>query len=287
MDRDDVQVEVRHLVADDDHRDTLSGERRLLRLADDLGHGEEVRATAVRGRSSGRSPRWHHERVAGASGLIDRNATHWSSRQTNVPGISPSMIRENIVGIISVAARDAVAHRRCSRLPRRRRGSAPPSASSSASPSRPLPIRIEHRLAHLGHRRRAAACPCSRGRRRSPGCRGGPPPRPTALVRAMMARLGRRVVGRVPVSRRCRSIEAMFTMAPDRAGSMCRSAARHAVERAVEVDPDHPVPVARRSASTAPRWAPARRSRPSIRAAMLAMLRARTSGPVVRRCRRC
>jgi hypothetical protein len=30
-------------------------------------------------------------------GLIERKTTHWSSRQTKVPGISPSMIRLKMV----------------------------------------------------------------------------------------------------------------------------------------------------------------------------------------------
>ena len=39
------------------------------------------------------------ERCPGCNGLIDRNAAQWSSRQTNRPGSSPSMIRVKIVGM--------------------------------------------------------------------------------------------------------------------------------------------------------------------------------------------
>lgn len=34
-------------------------------------------------------------------GLMERKATHKSSRYTKVPGISPAMIRENSVGIVA------------------------------------------------------------------------------------------------------------------------------------------------------------------------------------------
>ena len=100
--RDDVHVEVGHLVAGDD-------QRRPARIRRRPSSGPcRSRGPPRRGgpaRSGGASIQWSISAIGttrvcpGAVGLIDRKATQRSSRHTNVPGISPAMIRENSVVI--------------------------------------------------------------------------------------------------------------------------------------------------------------------------------------------
>ena len=104
--RDHVDVGVRHFVAGDDHTDALAVERLLLGLADPMGDleqmGDEIAGASIQWSTSsiGTTSTWPR-----ASGLIDMNATQRSSRCTNVPGISPAMIRLKMVVMIRMYAR--------------------------------------------------------------------------------------------------------------------------------------------------------------------------------------
>ena len=107
VDGHDVQVDVRHLEPDDHHRDARRVERRLLRSPDELRHDHQV----LRDRRVevepvvGLDPRARPACGRCCSGLIDMNPTHRSSRHTNVPGISPSMMREKSVGMVRSSSR--------------------------------------------------------------------------------------------------------------------------------------------------------------------------------------
>ena len=89
---------MRHLVAGDDHADAFAVERLLLRPTDPVGDLEQVGDEI-----GGASIQWSTSSIGTtstcprASGLIDMNATQRSSRYTNVPGISPAMMRLKMV----------------------------------------------------------------------------------------------------------------------------------------------------------------------------------------------
>ena len=101
IDGQDVQVRVRHLHPGDDQTDPA--DRRTPPAAPGRSCGRRAsggRPGRRRSRSSGRPRRWAPPACGRCViGAIDRKATHRSSRHTNRPGNSPSMILVNTVGM--------------------------------------------------------------------------------------------------------------------------------------------------------------------------------------------
>ena len=124
VDRHDVEVRVRHLLADDEHPDARRVPHALLAPGRSTARpGRGGPRARARGRSSGR-PRRAARRACGRASSARSRGTRRrrSSFHTNRPGSSPSMMRLKIVGIdapVGLSARSR-SRRRRRRGPRRR-----------------------------------------------------------------------------------------------------------------------------------------------------------------------